>query len=836
MRAFLALTLAAIACTSCSGPRVTGPGTSAGGVGGPSGPGAASSTPPPLGTAPPTVRIDLDSVKPVLADPRLSVALARVEARDYLAAIQILDVGLTTLPPGAPETMPWTYQLARLSFDAKNDEQGFALLGKVARSDYALAPYARFALAKEAVRRGKLDEGNALLADVPADLGDGRELSLLRAEIAERKSRCDVALPLLRAHLASSAKPSRWPEVTTRAVRCLLAPGVTPEAAEEALTLARRVTIGAPTSSFAGTATSQIALALAALPPDRRSALAGLSWEQEADRARAYFDAGQTSAAVKAAKTLESTLPETERRGPAGCKVALLEANIAVKARKRPRAADGFQAAIDRCTGEDRIVALFQGGKASRSAGRAPEAAARFALLEAEAPTHRLADDARLRGAEAARLANDEPGFVKALEKFDEAYPKGDMVSDALFTLALHRIGKNDWAGALETLERAEKARPRERDYRAAGRTTYFRGRALAALGKRDEAISAYQHVVRDYPFTYYMLLAHARLSEIDPALAAAARTEGEGKTDPDALTVPDLPALHTPAFARAVELVRQGQNDEAKQELASLGLYGADAAPSGQWIAALLFGNAGAVTLSHAVPRSKLAEWFDHYPTGAFRKAWEIAYPRPYLTTVEDETKRSQIPLSLAYAIMREESAFDPAVASPAKAFGLMQLILPTAKSMASRRGIPVSVDLLRTPGTNVALGCQYLGMLRGRFPECPMLAIPSYNAGPGAPERWLRERPGEELDLFVERIPYDETRNYTKRVLGSYAAYLALYEPARLDEVLRLPLHPRALAVAVPPTSGEDAPAAAPDGATEGGTDGGSDGSQDKPGEATN
>lgn len=814
MRVFTALTVAAFACTSCSGTRVTGPGTSAGGVGGPSAPSAGSSTTAPPSADAPTVRIDLDTVKPVLADPRLSVALARVEARDYLAAIQILDVGLTTLPPDAPEAMPWTYQLARLSFEAKNDEQGFALLGKVAQSDYALAPYARFALAKEAVRRGRLDEGQKLLDAVPPDLAGGRDVALLRAEIAERKSQCEVAVPLLRAHLATSARPSRWPEVTTRLVRCLLVPGATPETTEEALALARHVTIAAPTTTFAGTATSQIAQALAALPPDRRAALSSLSWEQQADRARAYFDAGQVAAAAKSAATLESSLPEAERNAAAGCKVASLLANIAVKQRKRPKAADAFQVAIDRCKGEDRIVALFQGGKASRSAGRAPESAARFALVESEAPTHRLADDARLRGAEATRLANDEPGFVKALEKFDEAYPKGDMVSDALFALALHRIGKNDWAGALETLERAEKARPREQDYRAAGRTTYFRGRALAALGRRDDALAAYQAVVRDYPYTYYMLHAYARLAEMDAATAAKTRADAETKADPDAMTVEDAPALHTPAFARAVELVRQGQNDEAKLELTQLGLYGAEAPPSGQWVTALLFGNAGAVQLSHAVPRSKLTAAFEHYPTGAFRRAWEIAYPRPYLATVEDETKRSAIPVSLAYAIMREESAFDPQVASPAKAFGLMQLILPTAKSMASRRGIPVTVDLLRTPATNVALGCQYLGVLRGRFPECPVLAIPSYNAGPGAPERWLRERPGEELDLFVERIPYDETRNYTKRVLGSYAAYLALYEPARLDEVLKLPLRPRA-------TVAVQAPAPADDTSGDGGAD---------------
>jgi soluble lytic murein transglycosylase len=760
----------------------------------------------------------LDGVRPVLADPRLQVALSKVETRDYLAAIQILDVGLTTLPAGAPELLPWTYQLARLHGLAKNDERALAAYATVAASDYPLAPYARLALAREAVRRGRLDEGSSLLGKIPDELGNARDVPLLRAEISERRDQCDVALPILRAHLASAPKPPRWPEIATRAARCLLRPGATPEQAEEALRLARRVSISAPTTPFAGTANSQISLALAALPPDARLRLSLPSADEQVDRAQAFFDAGQTAAADAAAKTLEASFTELERGSDAGCRLALLVANVRVKQKQKPKAADAFQIAIDRCQGEARTTALFQGGKASRTAGRAPEAQARFERLEQEAPSHRLADDARLKGAEAARLANDEPRFVAALEKMDEAFPAGDMVSDGLFALALHRIGKNDWAGALSTLERAEKARPRERDYRAAGRTTYFRARALAATGQKDAARLAYTKVVTDYPYTYYMLFAMARLGELDPALAEATRKEAEAKEEPGTIAVTDVPALHTDGFARAVELVRQGQIEEAKGELSALGLYGKDAENDAQWITAVLFGNAGAVTLSHAVPRGKLAAWLDHYPTGRYRKAWEVAYPRPYLDTVTEETKRAGIPLSLAYAIMREESAFDPQVASPAKAFGLMQLILPTAKTMATRRGIPVSVDLLRTPETNVALGCQYLGALRGRFPDCPMLAIPSYNAGPGAPERWLRERPGEDLDLFVERIPYEETRNYTKRVLGSYAAYLALYEPALLPEVLRLPLRARAttgsdVVPADPPAGGEGAAPEAPE-----------------------
>ena len=75
-------------------------------------------------------------------------------------------------------------------------------------------------------------------------------------------------------------------------------------------------------------------------------------------------------------------------------------------------------------------------------------------------------------------------------------------------------------------------------------------------------------------------------------------------------------------------------------------------------------------------------------------------------------------------------------------------------------------------------------------RFKQNPVLAIPGYNAGPGRPLRWLRERPHMDFDVWVESIPYSETRRYTKRVLASRAAYAYLYAPATADEAMVLPL----------------------------------------------
>ena len=89
-----------------------------------------------------------------------------------------------------------------------------------------------------------------------------------------------------------------------------------------------------------------------------------------------------------------------------------------------------------------------------------------------------------------------------------------------------------------------------------------------------------------------------------------------------------------------------------------------------------------------------------------------------------------------------------------------------------------------------NVPLGCHYLAVLRRQFPDNPLLAVPGYNAGAGAPKKWLVERPQEDFDVWVERIPHEETRNYTKRVLGSMAAYELLYAGGRPSEALSAPL----------------------------------------------
>jgi soluble lytic murein transglycosylase len=88
-----------------------------------------------------------------------------------------------------------------------------------------------------------------------------------------------------------------------------------------------------------------------------------------------------------------------------------------------------------------------------------------------------------------------------------------------------------------------------------------------------------------------------------------------------------------------------------------------------------------------------------------------------------------------------------------------------------------------------NIPLGALVLGKYTAKFPQDPLLGIAAYNAGPGAAERWRKDRPGVSFDLWVELIPYVETRRYIKRVLGSAAVYGIVYEEGTQDVVLSLP-----------------------------------------------
>jgi soluble lytic murein transglycosylase len=162
--------------------------------------------------------------------------------------------------------------------------------------------------------------------------------------------------------------------------------------------------------------------------------------------------------------------------------------------------------------------------------------------------------------------------------------------------------------------------------------------------------------------------------------------------------------------------------------------------------------------------------------PDARTRWLWECIYPRPHLSIVERVESEFKLPDHLVFAVMRQESMFQPAIVSPADATGLMQLIEPTARRVSQALDVEYDRALLELPSFNIRFGGYYLRRLLDTFGQRLILAAAAYNAGPSAVSRWLEGGEGLPLDVFVARIPYRETRIYVNRVVGNLARYAYL------------------------------------------------------------
>jgi soluble lytic murein transglycosylase len=160
---------------------------------------------------------------------------------------------------------------------------------------------------------------------------------------------------------------------------------------------------------------------------------------------------------------------------------------------------------------------------------------------------------------------------------------------------------------------------------------------------------------------------------------------------------------------------------------------------------------------------------------------AYRTLYPWPWEALVREAARARGVDPALAAAVIRQESSFTPGATSPAGAVGLMQLMPPVGRSLwdalgAQRVGIPWSFALLRQPDVNIALGMRHLATALAQYPDAAY-ALAAYNAGGTPVARWRRRPGADDPELFVERIAYDETRDYVRIVSRNRAFYAALY-----------------------------------------------------------
>jgi len=172
------------------------------------------------------------------------------------------------------------------------------------------------------------------------------------------------------------------------------------------------------------------------------------------------------------------------------------------------------------------------------------------------------------------------------------------------------------------------------------------------------------------------------------------------------------------------------------------------------------------------------------------------IVHPLPHSDILLRESAARGLDPFFVAGLIRQESAWDHRIVSSAGATGLMQLMPATAREVAGSLGVPLGPESLSDPEVNIRLGTTYLQSMLSRFDHRAEDALAAYNAGPGRLSQWRREPMYRDRDVFMEQIPFQETRNYVKIVQQYTRIYTALYGCGSLEPCLGLS-YPEVVAV---------------------------------------
>ena len=295
------------------------------------------------------------------------------------------------------------------------------------------------------------------------------------------------------------------------------------------------------------------------------------------------------------------------------------------------------------------------------------------------------------------------------------------------------------WQDVLDVIASAKPELQQDENYR------YWRARALEALGNTMQATVLYQQLSEERH--YYGFMASARIGKT-PSLS--------NKPVPrDNSAIEKL--ARTPATLRALEFYRLGRKNEARREWR----YLINALPDPQVTHAGVLAYEWGLYDQAIISFAKSGYWDDV----------ERRFPLAFQSYFKEQGETYEVPDALAMAIARRESSFMTDAVSPVGATGLMQLMPGTAQYIAKQK---VSRNTLFNAKHNVEFGVQYLRYLMDKLDNNPVLVTASYNAGWRKVLDWLPENASLPVDIWIENIPYRETRHYVKAVM----AYQHIYE----------------------------------------------------------
>jgi soluble lytic murein transglycosylase len=487
----------------------------------------------------------------------------------------------------------------------------------------------------------------------------------------------------------------------------------------------------------------------------------------------------------------------------------LRHADRLLEVREVAQARAEYRTLAEHASAAERDLALVGLGAAEYLGGKSPTAAEYLRTLEVAAPE---AEAERLYYlVECARRVDNESELKQALKRLESQFATSPwclkaLVSGANYFLLSNRAedyvplyravyrnfpadpaaGLSHWKVAFDAhLHRRSDAVALMREQLVdfprsgnAGAALYFLGRSAEERRDYAEAAAYYQHLLRVFENYYYAMLARERM--LRPEVRGAAPSPKTsaflaGLTLPVSKPVP-LAATHQTAvrMERSQALRAAGLSDLADSELR----FGARTDGQPALLAMEAAKAADSAGMALHVLKTMVPDHLGIPLAAAPRHFWELLYPLPYRAELFADARERELDPYVVAGLIRQESEFNPGAVSPAKAYGLMQVLPVTGKQYARTAGVPkFSTPLLLQPAVNLRIGTFVFRKMLEHSGGHLEQTLAAYNAGPMRLAEWVTWNSPHEPAEFVESIPFTETREYVQAVLRNADMYRRLY-----------------------------------------------------------
>ena len=652
---------------------------------------------------------------------------------------------------------------ARIKLNAKDYAGAAALLGdRVIRDQTNLGDYALFMRASALEQAGQLLQARALYQELTIEYPSSiraREATLRAADLLLKEGQA-AAVPLLLKNLAAkddgtalyiSGRAAEQSSDPTKALASYRRLYFFAPAADEAADAARAIERLGSTSSPASNDEAN----------ERGNRLYGA--KRYADAVTAY---GEAFGKFPATATLQNQL----RRGIA-----------AYSARKTPEAVASLTS-IPTSAGETRAEALYYLAQTYARARQWDQARGTLEELRRAFPNSNftprafvavgnIADDAKNTADASNFLKTAVTSFAGSLE-----------VAQAQFDLAWQAHEAKDYQRSSQMLtEHLALYADKNTDNR--GKAGYWAARDSERAGKLAEARALYEAVLGRYDANWYGYLAKQRLDVLS-------KTTQPKSFTPDSLVGRAIANLQTVTVAQEAagteadlpilksdQLSNVGMDDWALKELDAISNATPDSPRINLAIAAVYRSAEDNVRALNTLKRS-FPDYSQMKPEEMTREQWDVFYPLAYWDIIVQESRGRNLDPYQVAGLIRQETVFNSKARSPANAYGLMQVLVPTGRLTAKKYGVDrtITAESLLEPRLNIQLGTAYLRDQIDKFGRIEYVAA-AYNAGPMRVPQWRASLPGE-MDEWVENIPFKETRGYVQGVVRNRLQYQRLYD----------------------------------------------------------